>query len=281
MSANISLSTKLTNPIRLGLFGFAIILAVFLASIFLPETLGADWRMTFRPAAWQLLSGQDPYAVDQFLIAPWSFVLFVPLGLLPENLGMAVLLIVGLVAYAYIAIRLGARPLGLVAILLSPQVMHNLINGNIDWLALLGFVLPPQIGLFFLALKPQIGFALIVYWAYRSLREKQFLRVFSPFIIVTLGSFLLFGLWPLKFGTVQPEYNASAWPISLPFGMVLLVMALHKQKIRIAQAISPLFSPHVMFHSWATMLFALAPDTLELVTAVLVSWLFFAWSVMS
>lgn len=188
-------------------------------------------------------------------------------------------MILGLTTYTIIAIKLGAKPVGLLAILLSPQVMHNLINGNIDWLALLGFVLPARIGLFFLAIKPQIGIALILFLVYRSLLEKKFLKTFTPFILVTLASFLLYGFWPLKFGAVQPEYNASAWPISLPFGIVLLVAALHRQKQRLAQAISPLLSPHVMFHSWVSMLYALAPDTVELVAAVIVSWLFFAWAI--
>ncbi|MFM8321555.1 MAG: hypothetical protein ACKOC5_11630 [Chloroflexota bacterium] len=266
---------------RVLLLAAAYLAAVIAGSLLLPDELGADWRKSFYPAARLLLQGQDPYQVDQFLLAPWSLAVFVPLALLPARAGTAVLLVTGLCVYAYVAVRLKASPIGLAAILLSPQILHNLINANVDWLALLGFVLPPQVGLFFLALKPQIGLPLALFWGVEALREKRLLRTFAPFTALLLVSFGLFGLWPLKFSAVQPEYNASLWPASLPFGVVLLISALYRRRERLAQAIGPFFSPHVMFHSWSTLLYALAPDTVELVCAVVVSWAFFIWSASS
>jgi len=263
----------LRGHIKAILCGIIFMCIVLFAWRFIGNSVGVDWRTIFRPATRELLAGNDPYNTDQFMNAPWIFLLFVPLSLLPENLGMAILVVTGLCAYAYIAFKLKAKPLGVIVILLSPMVLYNLIDGNIDWLALLGFVLSPQIGLFFLALKPQIGFVLMIYWAYIAFREKHFIRTFAPFIIVTLISFLLFGFWPIKMLTVPAIPNASIWPESIPFGLFLLVMALHKKKERIAQAISPLLSPHVMLHSWVTILMALAPDTPELVTASLSAWL--------
>jgi len=253
--------------------GILLLSLIAITWLLLPNFWGNDWVYTFHPAILNLLSGKDPYAIDQFLIPPWGLIPFIGLVWLPPGLAMAIIRVIGLAVYAFVAIRLGAKPLGMVIILLSPQVMHNIINGNIDWLAFLGFVLPPQIGLFFISIKPQIGFALAIFWTVEAYKQKKFLRTFTPFVIVFIISLLVFGWWPLRFTSVQKAYNASAWPISLPFGIVLLYMALRQHKIRIAQAISPLFSPHVMFHSWATFLFALAPNTIELIIAVLSSWL--------
>jgi len=248
-------------------------LAVFFAWKMIGHSVGIDWRTIFRPATLALLHGKDPYNTDQFMLAPWVFFVFIPISLLPEDLSMAVMVVLGICAYTWIAVKLKAKPWGVVAILLSPLVLYNLIDGNIDWLALLGFVLPPEIGLFFLALKPQIGLGLILYWGYVSLREKRFIKTFAPILIVTLVSFALFGFWPQRMFAVPAAYNASAWPYSIPFGLIMLVMALHRKKERLAQALSPLLSPHVMFHSWVTFLMALAPDTLEVVTASLSAWL--------
>ena len=262
---------------NLALSLVCLVIVILLASVVLPPILGYDWRVVFRPAALATIEGQNPYQVDQFMIAPWSLLLFVPLALLPERVGLAFLTVVGLLVYALVAIRLGTRRAGLVAILLSPQVLQCLINGNIDWLALAGFVMPAQIGLFFLALKPQIGAALMVYWALEAIREKRFWYTFFPFIVVLGISFTLFGFWPLSMANVSQEQSVSMWPLSLPFGLVLLFAAIRRRRERLAQGISPLIAPHVMFHSWAAPLFALAPDTLELIAAVVVSWLAFVW----
>ena len=264
---------KLPKFIQYLISGLFVIITIIFTWLLTPNIMGNDWIYAFRPAVNLLLDGKDPYTVNQFLIAPWIFILFIPLSWFSDALALAILRILGLIGYAYAANKLRAKPLGIFFILLSPQVLHNLINGNIDWLAILGFVLPPQIGVFFLSIKPQIGLALIIYYAVDAIKRKVLLRTFGPFIFVVLISFALFGLWPLSFTTVQAAYNASLWPFSMPFGIVLLLVSLRQQNVRIAQGISPLFSPHVMFHSWVTMIFALAPNTLELITSVVASWL--------
>ncbi len=264
---------KLLNKSPYFISGLIIIVAVLLSWLLLPEFIGEDWLLSFKPAIKELISGRNPYEIERFLIAPWGLLFLFPFGYLPDSLAMAILRILGLAIYAYVAIRLGASKLGIVTILLSPQILHNTINGNIDWLCFLGFTFPTQIGIFFITLKPQIGLALGIYWLYEAIKQKRFLRTFTPFIIISVLSLLIFGFWPANYLHVRSEITASAWPISLPFGIVLLYVALKRNQVRIAQAISPLFSPHVMFHSWATMLYALAPNTTELIIAVLSSWL--------
>jgi hypothetical protein len=247
-------------------------LGVLASWLFLPNFIGNDWIYVFRVGAESVLAGINPYSVNQFMLPPWALILFIPLSWLPDTLVSAILRIGSLIIFAMVAIRLKAKPIGLVALLLSPQVFHTLINGNIDAFAVLGFILPPQIGLFFLALKPQIGITLAIYWAYMAYRKKELVRTFAPFLIVLGLSVLIFGFWPSKLLTVQSVYNASLWPFSIPFGLVLLEVSLRKQQERISQGISPLLSPHVMFHSWVAPLIALAPDTIELVLAVVCSW---------
>jgi hypothetical protein len=79
------------------------------------------------------------------------------MALLPENIGRGFLFVVSLAAFAYTDFRLGGKPLALGEFLASPPVLHCLLNSNLDWMPLLGFVLPPPVGLFFLAVKPQVG----------------------------------------------------------------------------------------------------------------------------
>lgn len=66
-------------------------------------------------------------------------------------------------ALAYVAARLGAGPITLMYLLLSPPVLHGVLNGSLNWLAALGFVLPPAVGLFFIAVKFQVGIAVTIF----------------------------------------------------------------------------------------------------------------------
>lgn len=257
----------------------AALLVSFLAAPFVPPAI--DWRITFRPAALTLLSGESPYGKVYVIHAPWALIMLAPFALLPEAVGRVMLIFCGLAAYAYVAHRLGAKPIAIIFLLISPLVMHVLLNGNIDWLAILGFVLPPQIGLFFIAIKPQIGIAVAPFWLIEAWRQggwKQVLTTFLPFTIVLLLSFAIFGLWPLDALRVTSDvsFNASLWPLSIPVGLTLFVTAIRKRKIEYAMAASPCLSPYVLFYSWGGVLLAIIASVPETIAAVIGLWILVA-----
>lgn len=250
---------------------------VVLSSIYLPT--GIDWRDTYRPAALALLSGKSPYSVDIFFAAPWTLLPLLPFAVLPENVGRGCLFLLGIVSFAFTAYRLGAKPLSLVAFLLSPPVAHCLLNSNIEWLPLLGFILPPQIGLFFVAIKPQTGIGVSIFWLIESWRRggiKETIHVFGPVSLALLISFILFGLWPLRFNdtmTLTRAYNASLWPNSIPVGLVLLVASIHRRNIKYAIASSPCLSPYVLLHAWVGALASVVSQPVETIVAVIGLWI--------
>ncbi|MCZ7545816.1 MAG: hypothetical protein M5R40_20865 [Anaerolineae bacterium] len=251
------------------------IAAVVVIAAVLPG--GIDWTKTYRPASRAILEGRSPYTVSGYYNAPWAILPFLPFALLPEALGRAFVLCIGFVAFAYVAYRLGAGPASMVVFLLAPSVLHCLLNANIDWLAMLGFVLPPQIGLFFVVTKPQIGMAMVVYWLYAAWREggvREVVRVYAPFTVVMLLSLALFGLWPLRWeNTVGEWWDASFWPGGIPIGLALLVAALTRREEKLAMAASPFLSPHVLLHSWSGALVTLVGRTPEIVAAVAGQWI--------
>jgi hypothetical protein len=255
-----------------------LILVSFLAAPFVPPAV--DWRISFRPAALTLLSGESPYDKVYIIHAPWALLMLAPFALFPENVGRVMLLFCGLASYTFIARRLGAKTIAIVFLLISPVVMHMLLNGNIDWLASFGFILPPQIGLFFIAIKPQIGIAVAPFWLIEAWRQggwKQVLTTFAPFTIVLLLSFAIFGLWPL--GAVEVtgvSFNASLWPLSIPVGLALLVTAIRKRKIEYAMAASPCLSPYALFYSWTGVLLAIIASVPETIAAVIGLWILVA-----
>src|SRR5574342_225013 len=121
--------------------GILTILLIIIMSVYLPPAV--DWHGSFRPATLELIHGRTPYSAYGFYHAPWGLIPLIPLVLLPESIGRAILVVCALVSYAFVARRLGAKPVAIVALLLSPPVFHELLNGNLDWLAVLGFVMPP------------------------------------------------------------------------------------------------------------------------------------------
>ena len=264
------LKIKRGNPIG----ALIICLVMIIAAMVLPP--GIDWRDTYRPATLTLLSGKSPYEVDTFFAAPWALIPMVPLALLPERIGRAILFVVGIITFAFVAHRLGASPISMVAFLLSPPVLHCLLNSNIEWLVLIGLILPPQWGLFFITIKPQIGVAVILFWLIEARRQSdpEIIRVFGPVSLILLISFVLFGLWPTRFSTpLAYHFNASLWPYSLPIGLTLLTTAIRKRKIEYAAGASPCLSPYVLFHSWSGALIALSSSTAEMIMAVIGLWL--------
>jgi hypothetical protein len=253
----------------------AVVVIAGIMSFTLPPAV--DWRTAFRPAARELISGRSPYNVEGFFNAPWTLLPLIPLALLPESIGRAALVVISLIVFAYTARRMGARPLALLFFLLSPPVLHGLLNGNIDWLATLGFILPPQIGLFFITTKPQIGVAVGVYWLVETWRMKgwrEVARVFGPVTVVLLLSLILFGPWPLRFEReLSLWWNASLWPASIPVGLALLVAAIRKHRIEYAIGSSPCLSPYILLHSWVGALLAVVASVPETAAAVVGLWI--------
>lgn len=231
-----------------------------------------DWTETFRPAALSAWRTGDPYT-NGFCNPPWAILPLMPLALLPETWGRGVLIVVSLLSFAYTARRLGASPLAMALILLSPPVILCLQFGNIDWLVLLGFVLPPPIALFFLAVKPQIGIVMALYHAVRAWQERKLIETVAPVTIALLLSFLVYGFWPARAAALPAQgWNTSLWPYLIPVGMALVVAG----KREYAMAASPCLSPYVASHSWAGVLFALCNSVPELAAAVVGSWILVA-----
>jgi hypothetical protein len=251
---------KTKNKIFLLLVAFAILFVLMTAVAYYRIPFGIDWTDAFRPAVWDLLSGRDPYN-GEFFNPPWTLILLAPFALLPETVGAAAMFSAGVFAYGYLLLRLGYRPLATALFVFSPLTLMCYINGNIDWLALLGLVMPPWIGLFFLAIKPQItagAIVFILYQAYRSGGLRGLVKTAGPVAVAGLASAVI---WPGMIARApalqDATWNASVFPGLLPLGVGLLVWVVRKGKLRHAAGSSVFVAPYLAPHSWAIALLAL------------------------
>jgi len=171
---------KSDKTIQIIIFSIIFFVLILIIADFLPP--GIDWDETFRPASLALLNLGSPYDISGFFYPIWTLIPILPLALLPNSIGRAAFMILSLLAYAYSAYKLGGRRFAFVAFLLSPIVMHALLNANLDWMPLLGFVLPPQVGLLLVVIKPQVGWIVALFWFVEAWREGKWKKVFVTFI---------------------------------------------------------------------------------------------------
>ena len=257
------------------LLGLLVLGVLALMSVYLPQ--GIDWHEVFRPAAFGLISGKSPYEFDGYYYPPWLLFPLLPLALLPEQVGRAAMVLLGIVSMAYTARKFGASRLATLFLLLSQPALHCHVSGNVDWLVLLGFILPPKIGLFFISSKPQMGVAVGIFWIIEAWRDRGWrglVDLLLPFGAAAGLSFVFYGLWFIRSGTTLTYWwNASLWPISIPVGLGLLVAALQKRQIEYAMAASPCLTPYVLLHSWIGALLAVVSNTPVLIASVIGLWI--------
>ena len=267
------------------LLGFILVITLFyiLINIFPHLPIGMDWWHTYRPAALALAHGKSPYSVEMFYAAPWSLIPLIPFALLPFDIGNAGVFLLGLFAFAYVAYKLGAGPGSMSIFLLSASVMGCLIYGNIEWMPLLGLVLPAPIGLIFAVIKPQVGIGIVIYWFVHILRTKggwEVAKTFTPVTILTLLSFWMYGFWPLLFQQTMVlstkssvSYNTSLWPQGIFVGVWLLYKSIRNNKPGMAMASSPFMSPYALQFTWVAVLAGLIQSPLELLIVSVALWI--------
>lgn len=247
----------------LALLGFAYTVA-------LPEA--SDWEHCIRPAAVALARGASPY-VPGFFNPPWAAAILVPLALLPTAVGKALLLIAGIAALAYIVYRLGGNHVTTALFVVSPPILIMLFYGNIDWLALLGALFAPPVGVILLTIKPQATIGVLIYWAILAWQRKEIIETFAPTGLLFAASLSLYGFWPARLLAVPGfEWNVSMWPWSIPVGVALVAYAVHKRDVRFALAASPFLSPYCTWHSWCVVLLPLVDRPVAMAVAVAGMW---------
>jgi len=258
--------------LRIVLLVLAAVGLAVLAGAYLPQAV--DWHGAFYPGARALMEGRTPYPYGVYT-PPWALLPLVPFAV-DEQLGRGGLFVVGLAVYAWVAIRLGARPVALVLWLTSPPLLHSLLNGNLEWLVFIGLLLPPRWGMFFVLIKPQVAGMVALWWTVEAWREKAWRGVWAlwwPVTLAFVASVILFGWWPGRSASMAEFWwNASLWPWSIPAGLVLLGVSLWRRDWRYALAASPLLTNYVLLHAWAGAVLATVHNTRLLAVVVGVLW---------
>jgi len=237
-----------------------------------PDTNWQDYRSpdwsVYLTAAHQLIQGNNPYQLPgqyQFYNPPWMLLLYLPFLAIPYPFNLALFISIALAVYLYVYTRYNDNLLSAGLFLISAPVFVGLFMGQLDWVVLLGLLLPPQYGLFLILAKPQIGCVVAIVWLIDAYQKQRVVRTFLPVAVGFVLSFLVFGLWPLNWFHLTQVEPLWSWPYVLILGIPLLIFALKHQSVQLALCAGPALSPHTLLHSWSgAMLWIGHPATMAL-----------------
>ena len=261
-------------------FSVLLLIGLFLFLLLSQFSPGGDWQAVLQPSTQALLEGNNPYNEHRFLSPPWAFAVLIPPALLPPAQGSALFGLIGCIGYFLAFYRLRVTRIALALLVANPAFMAALLNPNFDWAVALGYTLPPQIGLFFVLTKPQIGAPLVLFWfvkAWRSGGYRRVLRDFAPVTLAYLLSVIVFGPWFLHMGGAVSSLSntANVWPWGIIVGFALIVVSLRQQNSRLALQAGPLLSPYLAPYSWLPAMVVSGSDTILTLAVCVGFWI--AW----
>lgn len=215
--------------------------------------MDTDW-FVYRQSSLDLLSGLNPMNTPFNYLPPWAAVVISPFAVLPALIGHA-LGILSMLILVIVTVKQLHGNLDIVTILListSPFLLHNVLWGNLEWLPLLGMLLPTTWGLIFVTVKPQSGIGPLLYHVVQFLRGKESFRTWIPFGVVVILAFALYQ-YPFSMGKPPADIVASAslapFPWGVPFGIFGLWWAVKHEDVWLAYAVSPLLAPYFTLHT--------------------------------
>lgn len=264
-------SLKFSQPMRVfavRLCGAMLLIGYAVMFVGVWPQVGTDWKEFFYPYSLAVLHGQNPYTLHHGIFIPWVLPLTLPFAILPEHLGVLLFFIFTVASFAFIAKRLGAKEIALVAFLFSPPIATQLWILNVDIFVFWGFILPPPLAMPLLLIKPQVGGVYAAYLAIEAWHSggiRKLITTLLPTAFVVASSFLILGDWvSAQYSSAsiaaQQFWNTSLFPLGLIAGLPLLVLALWKRRKRAATAAAVLCSPYVTLPSWGAALLACLPN---------------------
>jgi hypothetical protein len=253
-------STPLTKPLRT--FALALLIVspfmVFAFTYFLPPA--EDFLDAFWPAAHIPL---HPYNIPKFLNPPWVALLLYPLTPLPERIVQAFIAFLNMAITLLLVARFGGNRWSFILTVTSSPFLSLLFQGNIDFLPMAAFLIPPNWGLALMLSKPQVGIMSGLIW-FKQARNKVLFLI--PAVALLLISFTIWGWWVP--GMLQQTLNSSSrsvgpWNISpfpwlVPVGFLLLYYAWELEDELIAVAATLCLVPYFAAYSLTAMFAMLA-----------------------
>jgi hypothetical protein len=222
----------------------AIAIVVIIAMI-VPDFAG-DFTC-FYQAGKEIASGHSPYSLECYYSPIWVALFFSPFSIFTREISYRIYAAILFGGYIFALWKISKQRIGITLIaIFSPFVYMTMQYGNIDWLVLFGLLFPKPIGIWFLLAKPQMGFTLVLLWAWVTYQQQGIKKLFMTFTPVVLGLLISYGLgMRMPYPEKLSRWSADIWPYGLLIGIPALIMSLRKKDDYLALAAAPFFTPYI------------------------------------
>lgn len=206
---------------------FVIVSVMFyIAPTYANFTYSVDWKTWVYPVGSDLL---HPYRLWAFVNPPWMAIILSPLHTFPQAIGAAVNAGLNFIVIFLLIYKQKGGLLPIILVFTSLPFCAVILNGQIEWVPALGFLIQNEWALPFMLAKPQSGLLAAFDWFLKSDRKWRY-------VIIGCGllglSFLVWGWWVGDLITnvhlVEEKtagyasWSFSPFPYGIPFGLGLL-----------------------------------------------------------
>jgi hypothetical protein len=209
-----------------------------------------DWEHYFCHV---FASLRAPNQVEGFINPPWT-ALLLGYGLFSLKISNVINLLLNISMLLWAVYKVKGGWLGIFLTFTSPLFFDMSRVNPIDWIPLLGFLLPPMWGFPLMVTKPQtLGAAMLIKWK----QGKFSIKTILPLVLIIGSSFLIWGNWVNLSETrsiLNTSHNFSMWPFGIPFGIGLLTYAWKNNDDILAGASTYLLIPYFAPYSIVCLL---------------------------
>jgi len=217
-----------------------------------------DQTYIFRP-----VSFDNPYATQGFVHPIWIVPLIYPFRWLPLEVSTLVQAIIYFVALSLVIVKFGGGRREILVTLLSYTCLDAVLQMNVDWLVVVGMLLPVWASGPFVLAKPQIGTGYYV-----GLSVRDWLKMAVLMGTVGILTILIWGWWPQTVLDLVSEYSIGRFfnvapsqylsYLSLVIGLSLSIWAYRRQDVPLGVLAWLFFTPYLAAYSLPLMLGMLA-----------------------
>lgn len=197
----------------------------------------------------------DPYQVRGYVNPPWASVIMLPFALLPVPLAVLAQICLYFAAITGVIFRLGGGGRATVIALTSFIAFDNGLEPSIDWMTVVGLLLPPVLSAPFIFVKPQTALGY-----YAGVAPRQWLYFIGSAAAVGLVSLLVWDWWlPAMLANVE-RYTLSAFAnlapmtfltpfVSIPIGIFLMWQTFRRRDPLLGVLAWLFFIPYIALYS--------------------------------
>lgn len=197
----------------------------------------------------------DPYVIRDYVYVPWLTVILLPFGLIPLSLSVLIQTSLMFGLLTAVIFKFGGSLKTVFVTLLSFMAFDAALEINVDWLIALALLVPETWSAPLLLIKPQNASGVLL-----SYKRRDFIRTIAVSIVIALGSFLVWGNWPIRMWkaiqtyTLGRSFNLAPivllpLPVSLLIGLALAYIAWRRRDPALSILAWLFFVPYIPFYS--------------------------------